>query len=130
LPHQQRISKFFHQWGIGTRLPNHAQWIRALSANKELLLIRQLVNNASLINNESLHAINYNFHLALQHLLIVVENDLLMYHEPISHTGLYVRLAIVPKEFYNILFVAFHTNPAGDCLNSYHTLHCLRLHYY
>jgi hypothetical protein len=62
--------------------------------------------------------------------LIVVENDLLIYREPISNTGSYARLTIVPKEFYNVLFVAFHTNPAGGHLNSYCTLHRLRLGYY
>jgi hypothetical protein len=43
---------------------------------------------------------------------------------------LYAQLTIVPKEFYNILFVVFHTNPAGGHLNSHRTLHHLRLHYY
>jgi hypothetical protein len=114
----------FVNGAIGTRLPDQAQWICALSANKELLLIRQLVDNPSLISNESLCAINYNFHLALQRSLIVVENDLLIYcGEPISRTGSYVQLAIVPKEFHNVLFVKFYTNPAGGHLNSYCTLH-------
>jgi hypothetical protein len=111
-------------------LPEHAQWVCTLNADKELLLVWQLVNNPLLINNESLCAINHNFHLALRYSLIVVENNLLIYPEPISHTGLYARLTIVPKEFYNVLFVAFHTNPPGGHLNSYRTLHCLRLCYY
>ena len=92
--------------------------------------ITRVVDNPLLINNKSLHAISYNFHLALQRSLIVVENDLLIYREPIPHTGSYTRLTIVPKEFYNILFIAFHTNPARGHLNSYRTLHHLRLHYY
>jgi hypothetical protein len=60
----------------------------------------------------------------------VVENNLLIYHELISNTGSYARLTIVPKEFYNVLFVAFHTNPAGGHLNSYNTLNHLCLRYY
>jgi hypothetical protein len=121
----------FINGAISMRMPNHAQWICALNADKELLLVRQLVNNPLLINNKSLHTINHNnFHLALWCSLIVVENDLLIYCEPISCTGLYAQLTIVPKEFYNVLFVAFHTNPAGSHLNSYCTLHHLRLHYY
>jgi hypothetical protein len=115
---------------ICTRLPNHAQWVCALNADKELLLVRQLDNNPSLIHNKSLHAINHNFHLALRRSLIVVENNLLIYCEPISNTGPYAWLTIVPTEFYNVLFVAFHTIPAGGHLNSYRTLHCICLHYY
>ncbi len=84
----------YPSWAIGTRLPNHAQWIHTLSTNKELLLVWQLVNNPLLINNKSLCTINHNFHSALQHSLIVVENNWSIYHEPISHTGLYTRLTI------------------------------------
>ncbi len=121
-----RIQAFING-AIGMRLTNQAQWICALSTDKELFLIWQLVNNPLLINNKYLRANNYNFHLTLQRSLIVVENDLLIYREPISHTGSYGRLTIVPKEFYNVLFVAFHTNSAGGHLNSYHTLHHLCL---
>ncbi len=115
------IQVFVNQ-AISTRLPDHAQWICALNADKELLLVWHLVNNPLLINKESLRAINHNFHLALQHSFIVVENNLLIYREPISNTGLYAWLTIVPKEFYNLLFVAFHINPAGGHLNSYRVL--------
>jgi hypothetical protein len=82
------------------------------------------------MNNKSLRAINHNFHLALQRSFIVVESILLIYREPISNTELYAQLTIAPKEFYNVLFAAFHTNPTGGHLNSYHTFHRLRLHYY
>ncbi len=40
------------------------------------------------------------------------------------------QLQLVPKEFYNILFVAFHSNPVVGHLNTYRTLHCLRLCFY
>jgi hypothetical protein len=68
----------FVDGAISTWLPDHAQWVCTLNANEELLLVQQLVNNPSLINNKSLHAINHNFHLALQHSHIVVENNLLI----------------------------------------------------
>ncbi len=104
--------------------------MRALKADDELAAMRQLVNNPSLICNETLRSINYAFHSALRRSLIVVEDELLIYREPISATGFYSRLVIVPREFYNILFVAFHTNPAGGHSNAYRTLHCLRLRYF
>jgi hypothetical protein len=56
---------------------------------------------------------------------------MMIYHEPIlGSAGSYTRLQLVPKEFYNILFVAFHSNPLGNHLNAYWTLHCLRLRFY
>ncbi len=60
----------------------------------------------------------------------MVEDKLLIYREPISATGSYSRLVIVPHKFFNILFVAFHTNPVGGHLNAYRTLHRLRLRYF
>jgi hypothetical protein len=82
------IQAFINE-AISTRLPNHTRWVRTLNANKELLLVQQLVNNPSLINSKSLCAINHYFHSALRRSLIVVENDLLIYREPISNTVFY-----------------------------------------
>jgi hypothetical protein len=36
---------------------------------------------------------------------------------------------LVPAEFYNILFIAFHTSPIGEHFNTYHTLHCMCLRF-
>ena len=74
--------------------------------------------------------INYNYYAALRRSLIVLEDDILIYHEPLAGNGSYTRLQLVPLEFRNILFIAFHTNPVGGHLNAYRTLHRLRLRYY
>jgi hypothetical protein len=56
---------------------------------------------------------------------------MMIHREPISGSAeLYTRLQLVAKEFYNILFVAFHSNPLGGHLNAYRTLHRLRLQFY
>jgi hypothetical protein len=102
----------------------------SITANKELLLIKQLVENPPFFKNNTLCNIYYNFYLALQHSLIIIEDNLLIYCEPISCTELYARLLILQKEFYNIFFIGFHTNPAGGHLNAYRTLHRLGLHNY
>ncbi len=62
--------------------------------------------------------------------MIVMEDSILTYREPIAGKGSYARLQLVPKESYNILFVAFHSNPVGGHLNAYCTLHPLRLYFY
>ncbi len=55
---------------------------------------------------------------------------MLIFREPISGSDSYMRLTLVPRELYNILFVAFHANPIGGHLNAYRTLHRLCLRYY
>jgi len=115
---------------IATRLPDRARWIQAIAADAELSKIREFVCNPSTINNKALASINYNYHAALRRSLIVLEDDILIYREPLAGSGSYTRLQLVPAEFRNILFVAFHANPVGGHLNAYRTLHRLRLRYY
>jgi hypothetical protein len=88
------------------------------------------VNNPSNLTNKALVGINYKYHAALRQLLIVIEDNVLIYHEPLSGTRSYTQPQLVPQEFRNILFMAFHSNPIGGHLNVYWTLHRLRLRYY
>ena len=90
----------------------------------------ELAINPSLINNQTLSKVNHNFRRHLRQSLISVEDDMLIFREPISGNDSYTRLTLVPRELYNILFIAFHPNPIGGHLNSYRTLHRLRLRYY
>ncbi len=88
------------------------------------------MDNPSNLTNKALVGINYNYHAALHWSLIVIEDDVLIYHEPLAVTRSYTRLQLVPREFQIILFMDFHSNPIGRYLNAYRTLHCLRLQYY
>jgi hypothetical protein len=115
---------------VGISLLSRECWIQAYDTDKDLKRIREIVANPSTLSNALLHDINYNYCSALRKLLIVMEDVLLIYREPIAGKGSYTRLQLVPKEFYNILFVAFHSNPVGGHLNAYRTLHCLRLCFY
>jgi hypothetical protein len=56
-----------------------------------------------------------------------MENGMLFYKEPIRGGLSYTCLQLVPQEFYNILFIAFHSNRIGGHVNAYRTLHHLRL---
>ena len=85
--------------------------------------MRELALNPSLINTQTLCKVNHNFRGPLRHSLISVENDMLIFREPISGSNSYTRLTLVPRELYNILFIAFHANPIGGHLNAYRTLH-------
>jgi hypothetical protein len=115
---------------IATCLSDQARWIQAIVSDAKLLKIRFIVNNPSTLKNKALAEINYNYHAALRWSLIVIEDDVLIYHEPLVGMGLYTQLQLIPQEFQNILFVAFHSNPIGRHLNAYRTMHRLCLWYY
>ena len=68
--------------------------------------IRDLITNPSKINSTTLNTVNYNYQAALCQSLIVIEDDMLIFREPVC--GGYTRLQLVPAEFYNIIFVVFH----------------------
>jgi len=59
-----------------------------------------------------------------------IEDNMLIYREPIRGSASYTRLQIVPKSLLNIVFVAFHSNPIGGHSNAYRTLHRIRLRYF
>jgi hypothetical protein len=92
--------------------------------------IHNLVCNPSKINSTTLNTVNYNYWAALHQLQIVIKDEMLIFNEPIQGGSSYTCLQLVPAEFYNIIFVAFHSNAIGGHLNAYHTLHCIRLCYY
>jgi hypothetical protein len=121
----------FLSGAVTTQLPTHARWLQAYENDSELSCIQAIVLNPLTLLNTSLRDINYNYHSALWNSLITLEDEMMIYCEPISGSaGSYTCLQLVPKEFYNILFVAFHSNPLGGHLNAYWTLHCLRLQFY
>jgi hypothetical protein len=115
---------------VATRIPDRGRWVQAIASDPELSRIRDIVRDPSKLNNKALIDINYNYHAVLRKSLILLENDILIYREPLAKNGSYTRLQLVPLEFRNILFIAFHTNPIGGHLNPYCTLHRLRLRYY
>ena len=80
------------------------------------------------ISNTTLSTVNYNNRAALHQSFIVIEDDMLILREPVRSGSSFTRLQLVPKEFYNIIFVAFHSNAIGEHLNAYRTLHRIRLH--
>ncbi len=110
---------------ICTRLPSRERWLQAYQNDVELSAVRKLVLNPSLICNQSLSKGNHNYRGPLRQSLILVEDDMLILKEPIGGTSSYMRLQLVPRELFNVLFVAFHTNAMGGHLNAYRTLHRL-----
>ncbi len=122
----------FLNGAVGIKLPDKAQWVEAYSRNPTMKSILGFVKQPGTISNKALEAsgIDYNYHAALRHLCITVDEGILIYREPIAGSASYARLQLLPSEFFNIIFIAFHTNPIGGHFNTYHTLHCMRLWFY
>jgi hypothetical protein len=120
----------FINGAISVWLPLHEKWVQAYSHDKEMSIIRELVLDPSKISTATLNTVNYNFRAPLCQSLIFIENGLLFYKEPIRGGSSYTRLQLVPREFYNIVFIAFHSNPIGGHMNAYRTLFRLCPQYY
>ncbi len=74
--------------------------------------------------------VNYNYQAALCQSQIVIKDEMLIFNEPIQGGSSSTCLQLVLVEFYNIIFVAFHSNAIGGHLNAYRTLCRICLHYH
>jgi hypothetical protein len=108
------------------RLPSHSCWVQAYSNDPEYCALRDLVHNPNKICKDTLKDVHYCYHQLLQQSHIAIEDNMLVYQEPIQGSTLYTWLQIVPKTLFNIVFIAFHSNPTGGHFNAYRTLHRLR----
>ena len=100
------------------------------SRDPECCAIRNLVLNPGKICKDTLKSVHYTYHQPLRQSFIVIEDDMLIFREPIRGSTSYTRLQIVPRGLYDIIFIAFHSNPIGGHLNAYRTLHRLRLRFH
>jgi hypothetical protein len=114
---------------VGIKLSDKDQWIKAYSRNPIMQSILGFVKQPGTISNKALKAsgIDYNYRAPFHHSRIVLEDRILIYRKPLAGSSSYACLQLVPAEFCNILFVAFHTNAIGGHFNTYHTLHRMRL---
>jgi hypothetical protein len=120
----------FVNCAFGVCLPSRERWIQAYSDDTDMSIICNRVLNPSKINTSILNAVNFNYPTPLRQSQIVIEDGLLIYREPMRGGPPYTRLQLVPVKFYNIIFIAFHSNAIGGHLNPYRTLHRIHLQYY
>ncbi len=120
----------FVNGAIGLRLPSHSCWVQAYSNDPDCRALRDLVHNPGKICKDTVKDVHYCYRQPLQQSHIAIEDNMLVYREPIRGSTSYTRLQIVPKTLFNIVFIAFHSNPIGGHFNAYRTLHRLRLQYF
>ena len=93
-------------------------------------MIRDLVINPGKICKETLKTDHYSYRQPLRQSFTVIEDVMLIFREPIQGSTSYTRLQIVSRGLYDIIFIAFHSNPIGGHLNAYRTFHQLHLRYH
>ncbi len=120
----------FVNGAIGVWLPLQEKWVQAHSYDSEMSITCNIILNPSKLNTATLNTVNYNFRDPLHQSLILIENGMLSYNEPICGGLSCTCLQLIPWEFYNILFIVFHSNPIGGHMNAYRTLHPHRPQYY
>ena len=75
----------FLNGAVGVRLPSPEQWAQAYLDDPETRAIIRFVQNPGTISNKSLDEakLNVNYHAALRQSQIVIEDGILILHEPI-----------------------------------------------
>jgi hypothetical protein len=126
------FAQTFLNGAVGVWLPSHQDWVDAYTSDPVMSKIIMFVQNPGLISNRSLEEskLNASYCSALRQSLISLDNGILIYREMIVGSESYTRLQLVPSQFRNIIFVAFHANPIGAHLNPYCTFHRVRLCFY
>eukprot|EP00956_Cyclotella_meneghiniana_P034897 scaffold109224_cov64-Cyclotella_meneghiniana.AAC.3 len=121
----------FVNGAIGSRLPDHSTWIRALNADPETSLIRDMIKNPSLIKEPTLQKVHHSLRMPLRCSLLVLENDIIVFREPQGlGSSSYINLRLVPQSLRNIIFVAFHANPIGGHFDAGRTFRNIRLRFF
>ena len=115
---------------IATRLPDRQRWVDEYGSDSVLSKVRHIVLNPGALSKETLKDIPFNYHSMLRQALVVIEDDMLVFREPISGGLSYTKLILVPASLRNIIFIAFHSNAIGGHFNAVRTLHRIRLRYY
>ncbi len=99
----------FVNGAVESRLPSREQWVEAYKKDKECATLLTLVKNPGKIGKDSLKDVPYCFRQPLQNSHIIMEDEMLIYREPIWGSTSYFCLQIILVDLQNILFIAFHT---------------------
>jgi hypothetical protein len=117
---------------VGVRLPRPDEWSKAYADDCETSAILKFVSNLGTITNRNLDdaKLHASYCSGLWQSHFTQEDNFLVYREPIAGSDSYTRLIVVPAVLRNVIFVAFHCNPAGGHFNVVRTFHRIRLRFY
>ena len=125
------LAHTYFSGAIGARLPNKQAWINAYSKDPECVQLRLLISNPALIGKKKeLAKVHYIYRGPLRKSCLAIEDDFIVLKEPQAGGHSYVKLHVVPKHLYNIIFIAFHANPSGAHFGVNQTLSKIRIRYF
>jgi hypothetical protein len=117
---------------VGMCLPTCKSWIKVYSDDVGMSAISSFIMNPGTLSQRSLEAstLSPKYHQALRQLHIKMVNGILYYHVLIVGSAPYACRQLIHAAFWNIVFIAFHSNPLGGRLNAVRTFHQIRLRFY
>ena len=83
---------------VCTKTPSPSRWTHAYNNNTDMVAIKHLVLNPSLISSTTPADVNYNYQMPLCKSHICIDDNMLIFKEPIIGSTPFTRLQIVPKE--------------------------------
>jgi hypothetical protein len=88
---------------IGSRLPSHSHWIKAHSDNPKCSTLCHLAENPGAIFKEALKNVHYCYRQPLRQYQIVIEDNMLIYHETIRRSCSYLAEDCSQSSFWHSL---------------------------
>jgi len=112
-------------------LPDEKMWRDELGRDAVCSRLLQLIQQPELrTKRELMDAIPPVYRQPMRDGYIREDGGYLYFMDPIPESTELLKLQIVPKGLWNVLFTAFHVNPMGGHLGVYYTLHKLRTRYH
>eukprot|EP00956_Cyclotella_meneghiniana_P028882 scaffold68484_cov41-Cyclotella_meneghiniana.AAC.4 len=119
------------QGATAMTLPDESAWMRSYKSDRETKLLRQIVDNPSLMTNENMAKLHYVYRDYLRHSQIVTDNKGMLYmRASLQGSDDMVDLQIVPTSLQNVIVIAFHANPIGGHFNAWRTFARIKLRFF
>ena len=122
-------AQILYNGATGIALPDQADWKKAYESDSETALIWKMTLDPSMADGEQAKTIHYTYRRYLRQSQIVIDKEgMLFVREALDGSNNYINLQIVPASLHNIVFIAFHANPAGGHFNAWQTRGWSRSH--
>eukprot|EP00956_Cyclotella_meneghiniana_P032499 scaffold89719_cov47-Cyclotella_meneghiniana.AAC.1 len=124
-------AQIFFQGATAMTLPDESAWLRAYDSDPETALIKQIVDNPSLMTNDNLMKLHFVYRDYLRYSQIVKDNSgMLHLRASLEGSDDKVDLQIVPASLKNVVTIAFHANPIGGHFNAWRTFARVKLRFF
>ena len=120
----------FLNGAVGIRLPSLDSWVDEYERDLDTKLMQAMLSNPSLITKKVIEALHYVYRGPMRRNQIKISDGMLSLHKQVRNESAIIKLTIVPRGLWNIIFIALHANPIGGHLGPALPLHRIRLRYH